>query len=162
MTLRLVAQAKIDLFRRQNGPSAKGRFTPTRRKMGVIKNFVETGRLALIHYGEHIDKVAVITDIVTLNRVILDGPTTGVPRTVVPLRRVTLLDFKIDIPRGVTTKVLKAKLEKSDIVDQFNATKPGRELAARLFRDDLNDFERFKLRQAIYKVNAAARANVSA
>lgn len=130
--------------------------------MGVIKNFVETGRLVLIHYGADIDKVAVITDLVTLTRVIIDGPTTGVKRTVIPLRRVTLLPFKIEIPRGCSTATLKASLEKSNVIDQFAQTKQGRELAGRLFRDNLNDFERFKLRQAIYKVNAAARANVKA
>jgi len=41
---------------------------------------VEVGRVVYIHYGPSSGKVAVILDIVDHSRVIVEGPTTGVPR----------------------------------------------------------------------------------
>ena len=65
--------------------------------------FVEVGRAVLINYGDDHGKLAIIVDILDQNRVLIDGPTTGVPRQVYPLKRLSLTDQKINILSGSKT-----------------------------------------------------------
>ncbi len=55
-------------------------------KMG-FKRFVEVGRVALINYGPDEGKLAVIIDIVDQNKCLVDGPSSGVARQVIPYKR---------------------------------------------------------------------------
>merc|ERR1712166_1146788 len=84
----------------------------------MFDRFVEPGRLALITYGPCAGKVCTIIDIVDQKRVVVDGPEalTGVRRHMMPVRRLSLTDFKAKIPRGAREKTLKAQLAKGDIM----------------------------------------------
>lgn len=73
----------------------------------VFKNFVEVGRVVVFNFGPLNGKLAVIVEIISTNRVLVDGPTTGVKRQEVSLRRVTLTDVIININRGDKTSVIK-------------------------------------------------------
>ena len=61
----------------------------------------------MINYGKNLHKLAVIVDILDDNRVLLDGPTTGVAREVYPLKRVYLTAIVVTILRGARTTTLK-------------------------------------------------------
>ena len=61
----------------------------------------------MINYGKNLHKLAVIVDILDDNRVLLDGPTTGVEREVYPLKRVYLTSITVKILRGARSKTLK-------------------------------------------------------
>merc|ERR1711879_90007 len=61
----------------------------------VFDKFVEVGRLVYINQGKFQGKVAVIIDIVDANRVLVNGPTTDVPRHVINLKRVNLTDYRM-------------------------------------------------------------------
>ena len=73
----------------------------------AFTRFVEVGRVVLINFGAYNGKLAVIVEIINTNRVLLEGPTTGVRRHEISLRRVSLTDVKIEIPRGVKSAALK-------------------------------------------------------
>ena len=48
-----------------------------------------------------------IADILDENRVLLDGPNTGIAREVYPLKRVSLTDLKVTILKGATTGTVR-------------------------------------------------------
>ena len=75
----------------------------------VFRRFVEVGRVIVINYGPLTGKLAVIVDILTTTKVIVQGLKGGVRRQELSLRRVTLTDDKINIKRGAKREeVLKA------------------------------------------------------
>ena len=61
----------------------------------------------MVNYGKNLHKLAVIVDILDDNRVLLDGPTTGVDREIYPIKRLYLTNLKINILRGARTKTLR-------------------------------------------------------
>eukprot|EP00913_Durusdinium_trenchii_P035411 g33137.t1 len=83
--------------------------------MSMFKRFVEPGRLALITYGPCAGKLCTVTDIVDQKRVVVDGPEdiTGVRRHMMPIKRLSLTDFRFVAKRGIREKVLRKGLEKS-------------------------------------------------
>ena len=73
----------------------------------VFTKFVEVGRVILINYGPLSGKLAVISDIINTNRVLIDGPTLGIRRQEISLRRVTLTEFIIEVQRGAKTTEIR-------------------------------------------------------
>ena len=75
----------------------------------VFKIFVEVGRVIIINYEPLTGKLAVIVDIWTTTKVIIQGLKGGVRRQKLSLRRVTLTNDKINIKREAKREeVLKA------------------------------------------------------
>ena len=74
----------------------------------MFKNFIETGRVVYVNFGADFGKVAVIVDIIDSHRVLLDGPTTGFPRTQYPIKRLGVTSLKVNgILKGARTSTLK-------------------------------------------------------
>ena len=73
----------------------------------MFKKFVQPGRVAYINFGKDFGKVVVIADIADSRRVLVDGPTTGFPRVLYPLKRLALLSLKLDILKGARTGTIK-------------------------------------------------------
>ena len=61
----------------------------------VFHKFVEIGRVISINYGPYVGKTAVVLDIVDANKILIEGPHSGVPRMIVPIKRINLTHFKI-------------------------------------------------------------------
>ena len=61
----------------------------------VFRRFVEVGRVIVINYGPLAGKLAVIVDILTTTKVIIQGLKGGVRRQELSLRRVTITDYKL-------------------------------------------------------------------
>merc|ERR1712232_854372 len=118
--------------------------------MAMFKRFVEPGRLALITYGPCEGKMCTIIDIVDQKRVVVDGPEdiTGVRRHMMPIRRLSLTDFKAKISRSAREKTLRSALEKDSIMQKWGETTWAKKIKARDVRANMTDFERFKLRIA--------------
>ena len=55
--------------------------------------FVEIGRVALITYGPEKDKICTIIDVIDNNRVLVDGPLSGVKRQEINIKRIQLTDI---------------------------------------------------------------------
>merc|ERR1719450_890809 len=113
----------------------------------MYSRFVEPGRLALITYGPCEGKTCTIVDIVDQKRVVVDGPekTTGVRRHMMPVRRLSLTDFAVKIPRGAREKTLKLAMDKEGVMAKWAATSWAKKLQAKQNRANMNDFDRFKL-----------------
>merc|ERR1719231_2010834 len=62
-----------------------------------------------------------------------------------PIKRLSLTDFKSTIPRGAREKTLKLALEKDGIMAKWENTAWAKKLKAKKARADMNDFDRFKL-----------------
>ena len=56
---------------------------------------VSLGRVVYINFGEHAGKLATIVDIVDGKRVVVDGPTSEVPKHLLSTRRLALTRFRI-------------------------------------------------------------------
>lgn len=74
----------------------------------MFKNFVEPGRVAYVNFGKDFGKVCVIVEIVDGRRVLVDGPTTGFPRVLYPLKRLGLTNLKVTgVLKGSRTGTVK-------------------------------------------------------
>ena len=107
--------------------------------------FVEVGRLAVINYGELVDKLCVIVDVVDDKRVLIDILDSDAPRQTIPVLRLKLTDFVAQIERAAAPEAVANAAK--DLVAKFNETKWGKKLAADHAKAQLNDFQRFKYDQ---------------
>merc|ERR1712151_54421 len=121
-----------------------------RRSPAMFKRFVEPGRLALITYGPCAGKMCTIVDIVDQKKVVVDGPAdlTGVQRHMMPVRRLSLTDFKCKLARGGREKSLRTALAKDEVMKKWSETAWAKKLAAKAHKANMTDFDRFKLAQA--------------
>ena len=111
----------------------------------VFRRFVEVGRVIVINYGPLTGKLAVIVDILTTTKVLVQGLKGGVRRQELSLRRVTLTDDKIDIKRGAKRdEVLKA-IDAYKLEEKFKKSTFAKKVELRQKRANLTDFDRFKV-----------------
>ncbi|KAJ9070712.1 60S ribosomal protein L14 [Entomophthora muscae] len=112
----------------------------------VFKRYVEVGRGAVLRGGKYDQKLVIIVDIVDHNRALVEGPTSDVPRHVEAFKNMDLTNIVIPkLPRGASTKYLKACAEKAEVAKTWAATAWSIKIEARKKRAALNDFERFNV-----------------
>ena len=111
----------------------------------VFKRFVEVGRVIIINYGPLAGKLAVIVDILTTTKVIVQGLKGGVRRQELSLRRVTLTDEKINIKRGAKREEVFKAIDEYKLEDKFKKSHYAKKLEIREKRANLTDFDRFKV-----------------
>eukprot|EP01057_Protomagalhaensia_wolfi_P003976 Protomagalhaensia_wolfi_Nauph_80__3975@NODE_4027_length_656_cov_1016_965964_g3191_i0_p2_GENE_NODE_4027_length_656_cov_1016_965964_g3191_i0NODE_4027_length_656_cov_1016_965964_g3191_i0_p2_ORF_typecomplete_len129_score25_41Ribosomal_L14e/PF01929_17/3_1e11Planc_extracel/PF07595_12/0_011AKAP7_NLS/PF10469_9/0_015_NODE_4027_length_656_cov_1016_965964_g3191_i0136522 len=127
--------------------------------MGVFRRFVQAGRAVICRYGPCTDKPAIITDIVDLTRVIIDGPTTGVPRQMISLNRLHLTEFVVDtVKRGCDSDELAGLLKESDVIQQIRNTPAQRRRLAMENLKCMSDLDRHRVMRANQYIKKAARA----
>lgn len=61
----------------------------------VYSQFVEIGRVVFVVKGKSAGKVAAIVDVVDGNRVLIDGPVSGVPRQAANFKQLQLTKFTL-------------------------------------------------------------------
>merc|ERR1719379_790462 len=64
-----------------------------------------------------------------------------------PVKRLSLTDFKCTMPRGAREKTLKKALEKDETMKKWSATAWAAKLKNKAVRKEMSDFDRFKLYQ---------------
>ena len=111
----------------------------------VFRRFVEVGRVIVINYGPLTGKLAVIVDILTTTKVIVQGLKGGVRRQELSLRRVTLTDYKIDIKRGAKREEVLKAIENYKLEEKFKGSNLAKKNELRQKRANLTDFDRFKV-----------------
>ena len=111
----------------------------------VFKRFVEVGRVIVVNYGPLTGKLAVIVDILTTTKVIIQGLKGGVRRQELSLRRVTLTDYKIDIKRGAKREEVFKAIEDYKLDEKLKKSSFAKKVALREKRANLTDFDRFKV-----------------
>jgi len=128
--------------------------------MGYNK-FVEIGRVAYINFGASKGKLAVIIDVLNERRVLIDGPTLGVERQLIPLKRVALTKFKVPTLRNPRVGNLKKAIETFGLKKKWEEQSWAKKIAIKTRRATLTDFERFKTvllrKQFAKKVRTEAR-----
>lgn len=124
----------------------------------LYQRFIEVGRVCYIRIGDNCGKICTVVDLVDQKHLLVDGPTSGVPRCVVRLNQLALTDLKINIPRGCKSKKVRIELTKEDINTKFLATSLSKKAEAKKTKAGLGDFERFKLRVSKTAVNRKIRS----
>ena len=111
----------------------------------VFRRFVEVGRVIVINYGPLTGKLAIIVDILTTTKVIIQGLKGGVRRQELSLRRVTLTDYKINIKRGAKREEVFKAIEEYKLEEKFKNSTFAKKCELRQKRANLTDFDRFKV-----------------
>merc|ERR1740138_1727858 len=62
-----------------------------------------------------------------------------------PVKRLSLTDFKATMPRGARERTLKQALEKDGIMKKWSETLWAKKVNAKATRKGMSDFDRFKL-----------------
>ena len=114
----------------------------------IYNKFVEIGRVVFIAKGKDQGKLAVIVNVIDGNRVLLDGPTTGVVRGVRNFKDLHLTKYMVDVRLGQQTKGVQQAFEKAGISEQWKNSLWAKKLDKRHIRANLTDFERFKVLRA--------------
>ncbi|SCM02135.1 60S ribosomal protein L14, putative [Plasmodium chabaudi chabaudi] len=116
------------------------------KKKLLFNRYVEPGRLCLIEYGPYAGKLCFVVDIITITRVIVDGAgITGVPKTIMPIKRLKLLKQRVKINANAKTGMLKKEVEKSKVLEEFNKSNLGKKIMIKKKRDEATDYERFQI-----------------
>ncbi|CAM9774709.1 unnamed protein product, partial [Choristocarpus tenellus] len=107
--------------------------------------FVEIGRVVLINYGPYQGKLAIIIDVVDSNKALVDGPLTGVPRQMIPFKRMALTDFTIKIQRNARHGTIIKACKEADLLKKWEATSWAKKKSCKVKRATMTDFDRFKV-----------------
>ena len=111
----------------------------------VFRRFVKPLRLIIVNYVPLLGKSAVIVDILTTTKVLIQGLKGGVKRQELSLRRVTLTDYKLDIKRGAKEAEVYKAIEAFKLEDKFKTSTYYKKNEIRQKRANLTDFDRFKV-----------------
>lgn len=107
---------------------------------------VEAGRIIYVSKGKYSGKLAVIVEIIDQRRVLVDGPTTGVPRQALSLNNLVLTPLTIEkFPRGARNTAIAKQFKAQEIEKKWLATSWAKKIAQRKTRASLSDFDRFKV-----------------
>ncbi|XP_058066013.1 large ribosomal subunit protein eL14 [Anopheles bellator] len=112
------------------------------------KRFVETGRVAKCAVGKFKGRLVCIVNVIDQNRVLIDGPTSGVPRQQYPVNHLHLTKFRVRFPYTAKTRTVRLALEKSKVKEKFDESIWKERAVAKYRRFNMTDFDRFKLRLA--------------
>ena len=111
----------------------------------VFRRFIEVGRVIIVNYGPLYGKLAVIVDVLTTTKVLIQGLKGGIKRQELSLRRVTLTDYKLDIKRGAKEAEVFKAIEDFKLEDKFKTSTFYKKNEIRQKRANLTDFDRFKV-----------------
>ncbi|VDL78616.1 unnamed protein product [Nippostrongylus brasiliensis] len=127
----------------------------------VYKRLVQIGRVVFIAKGEDAGKIATIVDVVDGNKVLIDGPSTGVLRKVRNLKDLQLTKFVVNVRVGQRTKGVRQAFDAAKISDEFKKTSWAKKIAQKAIRAKLTDYERFKLMKAKQMRNRLVRVELA-
>ncbi|XP_043647950.1 60S ribosomal protein L14 [Drosophila teissieri] len=113
-----------------------------------FERFVQTGRIAKASAGPLKGRLVAIVDVIDQNRVLVDGPLTGVPRQEYRLNNLHLTKYRIKFPYTAPTRIVRKAWTESDLKAQWKVSPWSVKAQNICKRSSLNDFDRFKLRYA--------------
>ncbi|XP_037086013.1 60S ribosomal protein L14-like [Pollicipes pollicipes] len=90
-------------------------------------------------------KICAVVNIIDQNRVLVDGPCTGVRRQVVNLKNVHITTLRIRIPHTASTPMVREQWVGRHVSETWEDSRWCRNLRAKQRSQNLTDFERFKL-----------------
>jgi len=76
-----------------------------------FKKFVEVGRVAVLGgVGPDQGKIAAIVNVIDQNRVLIEGPTSGVLRQAYPIKQLQLTPICVKFPFNAPTRVIRKEM----------------------------------------------------
>lgn len=112
-------------------------------------------------FGENLNKLVIIVDILDQNRVLVDGPSCGLRRQIMNVKRLALTAIKVDgIARGALVPDVKAAYDAADVDGKFAASAWGKKLEKKSKRAALTDYGRHKVMIARMKKGKAVAAEL--
>ncbi|OZC05154.1 ribosomal protein L14 [Onchocerca flexuosa] len=127
----------------------------------IYKRMVEIGRVVFIAKGDDNGKLATIVDVVDGNRALIDGPSTGVKRSVRNFNDLHLTKFRIPLRHGMRTKNVKKSFDEAKVSEKWAETLWAQKLAKKEIKAKMTDFDRFKLMRAKQLRNRLVRLQVA-
>merc|ERR1712205_244813 len=106
------------------------------------RRLVEAGRLCLVNYGPLTGKLCIIVNVVSSKMVLVDGPTTGVSRHLMPIKRLSITNIKCDIMPGAKVTALKKAIEAAGVAKKWGESSWAKGMAK---KSAMGDFDRFTL-----------------
>lgn len=97
--------------------------------------------MCYVNFGEDFGKLCVIVDIIDQKKVLVDG--TAFPRTIYPLRRLTLTKFTLPVLRGARTGTVLKAAKAFDLDAKWKNSSVAKKFAQRETRAALSDYDRF-------------------
>jgi large subunit ribosomal protein L14e len=115
----------------------------------------------LINFGENVGKLAVIVNVIDSKRVLIDGPSTinGVPRQVMPLKRLSITNIKCKISPGARISTLVKAYAEAGVAKKWTEGSWAKGIAKRAAKAKLTDFDRFKVMVARKTVSVSLHAH---
>ena len=112
-----------------------------------FKRLVEVGRVIIINYGQLVGKLAVIVDILSPAKVVVQELRVkgDIKRQELSLTNVTLTEDKIDIEKGAKKEEVLKAIEEYKIENKYKKSNFGKKVELRQKRANLTDFDRFKV-----------------
>merc|ERR1712228_1037252 len=80
--------------------------------------------------------------------VLIDGPTSGVPRQEWRIKEMNLTPIKVKFPFNARSKVVREEMEANKVNETWAASSWAKRMAMKKKRAGLTDLDRFKLRKA--------------
>merc|ERR1719295_18657 len=77
-----------------------------------------------------------------------------------PVKRLSLTDFKCRLARGAREKSLRMALDREEVMKKWSETAWAKKLAAKEVRAKMTDFDRFKLMVARKKRSAEVKKTI--
>ena len=128
--------------------------------MTIYQKYVEIGRVVYIARGKDQGKLAVIVNVIDGNKALLDGPSSGVLRSVFNFKDIQLTKFKLPLRVGQRTKGVREAYDAAQINQKWDESEWAKRIARKQKRDNLTDFERFKVFKAKQHRNRLVRVEM--
>ena len=106
------------------------------------------GRVAVLNSGADSGKIVAIVDVIDQNRVLVDGPCTGVSRQAHRIKDLHLTPLVTKFPFSARSKTVREAWVRDDISKKWEESAWAKRMAMKVRRQGLNDFDRFKLMKA--------------
>ncbi|KAK7072400.1 60S ribosomal protein L14 [Halocaridina rubra] len=113
-----------------------------------FRKFVQIGRVTYLNSGRFKGKLATIVDIIDMNRALIDGPCTGVPRQEYKFSNMYLTKYLLKIERGQRRRRLRLAWASSKVSEKFEKSNWRKNIQKRETRAQMTDFDRYKLGRA--------------
>jgi len=136
------------LLKEESTPYRRNLFHTRCPSKMAFRKFVETGRVVFVAEGPDEGKLCTIVNIIDQNRVLVDGPETGITRQEMSIKKLHLTTLSLKFPFTAPTRLVRKAWKEADINKQWEASRWAQRVTARKIRQNLNDFERFKLNSA--------------
>ncbi|CAD6186360.1 unnamed protein product [Caenorhabditis auriculariae] len=114
----------------------------------VFHRVVQVGRVVFISEGKDEGKLATIVNVIDGNRVLIDGPTSGVVRGVRNLKELQLTKFT-------------AAVEEAKVDEQFKKSAWAKKIQQKALKSRMTDFDRYKLMRAKQMRNRIIRVELA-